>query len=296
MLPLDSSPHPLPFPSSAIQMLTPPPIIAHSSPSPTPGSHSPRDVLEFADLCSKHNVLDLYLWLSFRFPKVPAPPSPRPLPHPLSPTLTHSHPQYFVERDLCLEQKAYAVGLIEQSLDTSLLQQKFSLSEEYRTVRKVRCLALFLFIYISTPLPSYTHLHHCLSFLSSPPALASVAAAPAPEPLGRPAPALVRRRGALGHARGPGQGTPPLSPSSLLLSPWSASTQPSGTICPLARRALVRLTLPPPSLVACACRCPGRPSRCFRTRSPRRTRARRRRQTGGGQLPDAKKASKTRSF
>ena len=71
----------------------------------------PRDVQELSELCSKHNVLDLYLWLSFRFPK------------------------FFVERDLCLEQKAYAVALIEKSLDTSLLQQKFSLAQEYRTIR-----------------------------------------------------------------------------------------------------------------------------------------------------------------
>jgi len=71
----------------------------------------PRDVKELAELCSKHNVLDLYLWLSFRFPK------------------------FFVERDLCLEQKAYAVALIEKSLDSNLLQQKFSLAQEYKTIR-----------------------------------------------------------------------------------------------------------------------------------------------------------------
>ena len=76
----------------------------------------PRDLFEFADLCQKHNVLDLYLWLSFRFPK------------------------FFVERDLCLEQKAYAVGLIEKSLDTTLMQQKFSLADEYRKVNAVTAL------------------------------------------------------------------------------------------------------------------------------------------------------------
>lgn len=70
-----------------------------------------RDVKELTELCSKHNVLNLYLWLSFRFPK------------------------FFVERDLCLEQKAYAVDLIEKSLDTNLLQQKFSLGGEYKTIR-----------------------------------------------------------------------------------------------------------------------------------------------------------------
>ena len=74
--------------------------------------HSPRDVRDLADLCTKHNTLDLYIWLSYRFPK------------------------YFVERDICLEQKAHAVQLIQRSLDSSLLQEKYSHSHSYKEMRK----------------------------------------------------------------------------------------------------------------------------------------------------------------
>ena len=72
----------------------------------------PRDILEFSDLCMKHNILDLYLWLSLRFP------------------------DYFVEKDLCEAQKAHAIAMIEGSLDLPSLQQKFSHSREYQTVRQ----------------------------------------------------------------------------------------------------------------------------------------------------------------
>ena len=72
----------------------------------------PRDLFEFSELCMKHNVLDLYLWLSNRYP------------------------EYFVERDLCLQQKAFAIEVIEASLDMPFLQQKFSHSKDYQTVRQ----------------------------------------------------------------------------------------------------------------------------------------------------------------
>ena len=72
----------------------------------------PRDILEFSDLCTKHNILDLYLWLSLRYP------------------------EYFVEKDLCEEKKAHAIAMIEGSLDLPSLQQKFSHSREYQTVRE----------------------------------------------------------------------------------------------------------------------------------------------------------------
>jgi len=76
-------------------------------------SHSrPRDVLEFADLCAQHSSLGLYLWLAFRFPK------------------------YFVERDICLQQKEYAVSIIERSLESNLLQQKYSHSNDYKKIRQ----------------------------------------------------------------------------------------------------------------------------------------------------------------
>jgi hypothetical protein len=72
----------------------------------------PKDVEELAQLCSKHNAIDLYIWLSLRFPK------------------------YFVERDLCLEQKAHAVKLIEQSLEDQLSQAAYSHSLDYMNIRK----------------------------------------------------------------------------------------------------------------------------------------------------------------
>jgi hypothetical protein len=71
----------------------------------------PRDVLELSDLCLKHNVLDLYLWLSIRYP------------------------EFFVERELCLEQKSFAIECIQESLESTHLQHKFSHSNEYKKMR-----------------------------------------------------------------------------------------------------------------------------------------------------------------
>lgn len=71
----------------------------------------PRDVLELSDLCLKHNVLDLYLWLSIRYP------------------------EFFVERDLCLEQKSFAIECIQESLESSHLLHRFSHSAEYKAMR-----------------------------------------------------------------------------------------------------------------------------------------------------------------
>ena len=71
----------------------------------------PRDVLELSDLCIKHNTLDLYLWLSIRFPA------------------------FFVEQDVCIEQKAFAIDCIQGSLESPHLQHKFSHSNSYQTAR-----------------------------------------------------------------------------------------------------------------------------------------------------------------
>lgn len=71
----------------------------------------PRDVLELSDLCLKHNVLDLYLWLSIRYP------------------------EFFVERELCLEQKSFAIECIQESLESTHLQHRFSHSNEYKSMR-----------------------------------------------------------------------------------------------------------------------------------------------------------------
>jgi hypothetical protein len=50
--------------------------------------------VELSDLCTKHNIVDLYLWLSNRFPG------------------------NFVEREMALRQKAFAIALIQESLAT----------------------------------------------------------------------------------------------------------------------------------------------------------------------------------
>jgi ATP-dependent RNA helicase SUPV3L1/SUV3 len=71
----------------------------------------PEDIFQLTDLCIKHAVLDLYLWLSFRFPK------------------------YFIDRDACQQQKALALRLINDSLRDPSLQQEFSHSKEYQGVR-----------------------------------------------------------------------------------------------------------------------------------------------------------------
>jgi len=72
---------------------------------------SPKDVVELGVLLTKHNVLDLYIWLSFRFPK------------------------YFVERELALSQKQHAVKNIQRSLDSTLVQAKYSHSQDYIKLR-----------------------------------------------------------------------------------------------------------------------------------------------------------------
>mmetsp|Transcript_70539 Transcript_70539/g.121067 ORF Transcript_70539/g.121067 Transcript_70539/m.121067 type:complete len:357 (+) Transcript_70539:3-1073(+) len=54
---------------------------------------TPKDVLELSDLCTKHNIIDLYLWLANRFPA------------------------NFVEREQALAQKALAIALIQQGLE-----------------------------------------------------------------------------------------------------------------------------------------------------------------------------------
>lgn len=68
---------------------------------------SPSDVQEFADLCAKHNIIDLYLWLSLRFPKL------------------------FIERDRALVLKATVVTMIERSLSLFTLTSKVSFHKSY---------------------------------------------------------------------------------------------------------------------------------------------------------------------
>lgn len=74
----------------------------------------PKNLDIFANICSKHNLLDLYLWLSFRFPN------------------------HFIERDLCLKRKEFAINIIESTLSKSKLQQSRNSSSHVVTYKKNR--------------------------------------------------------------------------------------------------------------------------------------------------------------
>lgn len=78
----------------------------------TISTEPPTNVLELSEVCMKHNVLDLYLWLSLRFP------------------------DWFVEREKCLEMKDMLIRLIETALESSNLHQKFCHHEEYKKIRQ----------------------------------------------------------------------------------------------------------------------------------------------------------------
>jgi Mitochondrial degradasome RNA helicase subunit C terminal len=77
----------------------------------------PESFEEFGILCATHNILELYLWLSLRYPK------------------------YFIEHDLCLEQKEYAMAMIQKCLTTGRIQQDYSHADgymkEYLAMKKV---------------------------------------------------------------------------------------------------------------------------------------------------------------
>lgn len=71
----------------------------------------PRDLEAFSDLCIKHSVLEMYLWLSFRFPK------------------------YFIERDTCGRLMTHAIAQIEEVLMSSGMSQTYSYSDKYVEMR-----------------------------------------------------------------------------------------------------------------------------------------------------------------
>ena len=86
----------------------------------------PRDVNELADMCLKFDILELYNWLSMRFPT------------------------YFVEKDVCSEQKARVIQIIQSSLVNSL-SQRYSHSSQYlRLKNKAQKSGLTLVMAIST--------------------------------------------------------------------------------------------------------------------------------------------------
>ena len=71
----------------------------------------PTNVLELNEVCMKHNILDLYIWLSLRFP------------------------DWFVEHDKCLEMKQQCIEFIEGALEKEDLGHKFCHAAEYRMIR-----------------------------------------------------------------------------------------------------------------------------------------------------------------
>lgn len=79
---------------------------------------APSNVIELTELCTKHNIVDLYLWLSNRFPGS------------------------FVERDIVVKHKEHAVSLIHKGLEnlTLTIEDIESLSPRRRTPRnKTAC-------------------------------------------------------------------------------------------------------------------------------------------------------------
>ena len=77
-------------------------------------SKLPNTIIAFSDLCVKHNIIDLYIWLSWRFPK------------------------FFVEKEICMQQKNYALGLIEETLMVTgaTFNGGNSLNDDYIETRK----------------------------------------------------------------------------------------------------------------------------------------------------------------
>jgi ATP-dependent RNA helicase SUPV3L1/SUV3 len=73
----------------------------------------PGDIEAFSDLCVKNNMLELYLWLSFRFPT------------------------NFIERDLVMELRDEAVRLIAVSLLQRRLGSEYSLPDGYQRMQRL---------------------------------------------------------------------------------------------------------------------------------------------------------------
>ena len=79
-------------------------------------SKKPTDLEAFTDFCARHNVLDLYIWLSFRFPS------------------------YFVHQDKALLQAQYSLSIIQNTLESSTLKQIYSHAGAFRRLtNKIKC-------------------------------------------------------------------------------------------------------------------------------------------------------------
>lgn len=75
-------------------------------------NQQPANVLELTEMCMKHNILDLYIWLSLRFP------------------------DWFVEQKQCLERKEFCIEMIEAALENEDLNHVFCHANEYLTIRQ----------------------------------------------------------------------------------------------------------------------------------------------------------------
>ncbi len=71
----------------------------------------PQSLSEFSDLCFKHDLLDLYIWLSHYFPKC------------------------FIEGTKCKELKDISLHLIQYALENANIQQDYSYTTYYQSLR-----------------------------------------------------------------------------------------------------------------------------------------------------------------
>jgi hypothetical protein len=76
----------------------------------------PTSVEELSEFCIKFNILEMYIWLSHHFPK------------------------YFIERERCMEQKEYALKVIESTLQSSIESSSSHISAfNKRSMRLDKC-------------------------------------------------------------------------------------------------------------------------------------------------------------
>ena len=74
-------------------------------------SKRPSNILQLNEICIQSHLLDLYIWLSLRFP------------------------DWFIEQDECLRMKAICIDYIESTLHREDLKHKFCHATEYKKIR-----------------------------------------------------------------------------------------------------------------------------------------------------------------
>lgn len=118
---------------------------------------APQNLEEFGDLCMRHNILDLYLWYDY---PCKASCCSHTLHHSvliLSVTvlrsialplfvasrclvcrLSNRFPKYFIEHELCLQQKSFAVKMIEDTLMSASFNRKYVHGTDYIRKRNIQ--------------------------------------------------------------------------------------------------------------------------------------------------------------